>query len=156
LREPKVRDYTCGLAVTIVGLGLYSYRVRELMASLILFSVAFFFLALVVLGAILVWCASKQVAIWTPPLSRKVIAFSRRLITAYARSSVSTSRAFAEKVNPACAIRFRRTRRWLLQFRRPMNLGYAIRPAWGLKMEIPADIAPARAPQRSWEERRGA
>jgi hypothetical protein len=88
LREPKIRDYTCGLVVTIVGLGLYSYRVRELMASLVLFSVAFFFLALVALGALLVWCASKQVAIWTRPLSRNVVAFSRRLLTAYARSAL--------------------------------------------------------------------
>ena len=67
-------------------LGSASYAVRELLASLALLSVAFFFLALVALGGLLVWCASKQVAIWTRPASRNVIAFSRRLITAYARS----------------------------------------------------------------------
>jgi hypothetical protein len=69
----------------IVGLGLYSFYVRELLASLLLFSVAFFFLSLVVLGVFLVWCASEQVAIWTGPASRNVIALSRRLIAAYAR-----------------------------------------------------------------------
>jgi hypothetical protein len=85
LREIKIRDYTCGLVVTIVGLGLYSYYVRELMAALTLFSAAFFFLALVGLGALLVWSASVQVAIWARPASRNVIAFSRRLIAAYAK-----------------------------------------------------------------------
>jgi hypothetical protein len=85
LREIKIRDYTCGLLVTIVGLGLYSYYVRELMAALTLFSVAFFFLALVGLAALLVWSASVQVAIWARPASRNVIAFTRRLIAAYAR-----------------------------------------------------------------------
>ena len=85
MREIKIRDYTCGLIVTIVGLGLYSYYVRELMAALTLFSVAFFVLALVGLGGLLVWCVSVQVAIWARPASRNVIAFSRRLLTAYAR-----------------------------------------------------------------------
>ena len=65
--------------------GTVSYAVRELLASLALFIVASFFLALVALGALLVWGATKQVAIWTRPLSRNVIAFSRRLITPYAR-----------------------------------------------------------------------
>jgi len=85
LREIRIRDYTCGLIVTIVGLGLYSYYVRELTAALTLFSVAFFVLALVGLGGLLVWCVSVQVAIWARPASRNVIAFSRRLLTAYAR-----------------------------------------------------------------------
>jgi hypothetical protein len=85
LREIKIRDYMCGLIVTIVGLGLYSYYVRELLAALTLFSVAFFFLALVGLGALLVWSASVQVAIWARPVSRSTIAFSRRLIAAYAK-----------------------------------------------------------------------
>jgi hypothetical protein len=85
VREIKIRDYTCGLIVAIVGLGLYSYYVRELLASLALFSVAFFFLALVALGALLVWCAAEQAALWAMPVSRNVLAFSRRLIAAYGR-----------------------------------------------------------------------
>ena len=85
MREIKIRDYTCGLIVTIVGLGLYSYYVRELLAALTLFSVAFFLLALVGLGALLVWSAGVQVAIWATPASRNVMAFSRRLIAAYAK-----------------------------------------------------------------------
>ena len=64
---------------------LYSYYVRELLAALTLFSMAFFFLALVGLGALLIWCASVQVAIWATPASRNMIAFSRRLIAAYAK-----------------------------------------------------------------------
>jgi len=71
--------------VTIAGLALYSYYVRELLAALTLFSLAFFFLALVGLGALLIWSASVQVAIWATPASRNVMAFSRRLIAAYAK-----------------------------------------------------------------------
>ena len=85
LPEIKIRDYSCGLTVTIVGLGLYSYYVRELLAALTLFSLAFFFLALVGLAALLVWSATVQMAIWARPASRNVIAFSRRLIAGYAR-----------------------------------------------------------------------
>ena len=85
MREKKIRDYSSGLIVTIVGLALYSYYVRELLAALTIFSVAFFFLALVGLGALLVWCASVQVALWAMPASRSLIAFSRRVIAAYAR-----------------------------------------------------------------------
>jgi hypothetical protein len=85
LREIKIRDFSSGLIVTVVGLGLYSYYTRELLAALTIFSVAFFFLALVGLGALLVWCASVQAAIWARPASRNVIAFSRRLIAAYAK-----------------------------------------------------------------------
>jgi hypothetical protein len=70
----------------IVGLGLYSYNVREFLASLALFTAVFFFLGLVALAVFLLWCASVQVAIWTPPASRNMIAFSRRLISAYART----------------------------------------------------------------------
>lgn len=85
MREIKTRDYACGLILTIAGLGLYSYYVRELMAALTIFSVAFFALALVGLGAVLVWSASVQVAIWATPASRNILAFSRRLIAAHAK-----------------------------------------------------------------------
>jgi len=85
LREIKIRDYTCGLIIAIVGLGLYSYYVRELVAALTLFSIAFFSLAVTGLAALLVWCASVQAAVWARPASRNVIAFSRRLLAAYAR-----------------------------------------------------------------------
>jgi len=85
LREIKIRDYTSGVIVTIVGLALYSYYVRELLAALTLFSVAFFILALIALGAFLVWCASVQVAIWARPASRNMLALSRRLVAAPAK-----------------------------------------------------------------------
>jgi hypothetical protein len=51
----------------IVGLGFYSYYVRELLASLVLFTAAFSFLCLMTLGAFLIWCACKKVAIWIRP-----------------------------------------------------------------------------------------
>jgi len=85
LREIKIRDYTCGLIMTVAGLGLYSYYVRELMAALTIFSVAFFFLTLVGLAGLLIWTASVQLTIWARPASRNVIAYSRRLIAAYAK-----------------------------------------------------------------------
>jgi hypothetical protein len=72
--------------MVIVGLGLYSYYVRELMASLVLFTGFFLVLGVLALGVFLVWCAAVKVAIWTPPTSRIVIALSRRLIAAYAKS----------------------------------------------------------------------
>lgn len=85
MREIKISNFSYGLIVTIAGLGLYSYYVRELLAALTIFSVAFFFLALVGLGALLVWSASVQVAVWATPASRNVIAYSRRLIAVYAK-----------------------------------------------------------------------
>jgi hypothetical protein len=75
----------CGLSVVIVGFGLYSYYVRELLASLVLFTAACFIVGLVTIGAFLIWCAGEKVAIWIPPASRNMIALSRRLITAYTR-----------------------------------------------------------------------
>jgi hypothetical protein len=76
LRKLKALDYTCGLGATIVGLGLYSYYVRELLASLFLFSAIFFSTALVVLILFLAWSASKQVALWSRPASRNAIALA--------------------------------------------------------------------------------
>ena len=85
MREIKAIEYTCGSSVVVAGLGLYSYQVRELLAALVLFTAAFFFLGLVALGVFLIWCASEKVAIWTGPASRSMIALSRRLMTAYTR-----------------------------------------------------------------------
>jgi len=65
--------------VVIVCLGLYSYYVRELLASLLLFSVGFILLGMVVLGLFLIWHTSVQVVIWTRPASPSMIALSRRL-----------------------------------------------------------------------------
>jgi len=84
LRAPKISECACGLVVTILGLGFSSYYVRELLVSLALFSVAFLVLALGVLAAILLWWASEQLAGWSAPASRKVLALSRRLLATYA------------------------------------------------------------------------
>ena len=72
--------------MTIVGFGLYSYYVRELLASLALFAGAFFLLGALAFGAFLAWSAFEKVVRWTPPASRNIVALSRRLIAAYARS----------------------------------------------------------------------
>ena len=85
MREIKIAEYTCGIGAVIVGLGLYSYYVRELLASLLLFSVLFFLLGLTAIGMFFIWSASTKLAIWTVPASRNVVAFSRRLFAAYAR-----------------------------------------------------------------------
>ena len=76
LGKIKIRNYTCGLAVTIVAFGLYSYYVRELLASLLLFSALFLAVGLIVLGAVLAWHASKQVALWSRLVSRNVMALT--------------------------------------------------------------------------------
>jgi hypothetical protein len=86
MSEIKVAEYTCGISAGIVGLGLYSYYVRELLASLLLFSAMFFFLGLVAAGIFFIWVVSEQIVIWTVPASRNVIAFSRRFVAAYART----------------------------------------------------------------------
>jgi peptidoglycan/LPS O-acetylase OafA/YrhL len=86
LHTPKIRVCACGLVVTVLGLGFSSYFIRELLVSLALFSVAFLSLALTILAAILVWWASEQLANRSGRASRKVMAFSRRLIATYARS----------------------------------------------------------------------
>jgi hypothetical protein len=85
LRTPKIRECAGALVVPILGLGFSSYYIRALLVSLALFSVAFLSLALTVVAAILLWWASEQLAGWSGPASRKVLAFSRRLIASYAR-----------------------------------------------------------------------
>ena len=57
----------------IVGLGLYSFYVRQLLASLFLFSAIFFSFGLMVLTVFLSWSASKQVARWGRSASRNVV-----------------------------------------------------------------------------------
>ena len=76
---------TSGLVITIAGLDLYSYYVHELLVSLVLFTLVFLILALATFAAVFLWWASEQLANRSGPVSRKVIAFSRRLIAAYAR-----------------------------------------------------------------------
>jgi hypothetical protein len=85
LRLIETTGYTFGIGAATVGLGLYSYSVRELLASLFLFSAAFFFLGLLAAGLFTIWSASEQLANWSVPASRNATAFSRRLIAAHAR-----------------------------------------------------------------------
>src|SRR5579862_849752 len=76
LRGHRAMQCTCGISALIVGLGLYSYYVRELLASLVLFTGAFFVLGLVALVMYLLWCAGEKLAKWTPTASRNMIVFS--------------------------------------------------------------------------------
>jgi hypothetical protein len=85
LRRANTIKCTCGLIVTTIGLDLYSYHVHELLVSLAVFTVAYLVLALTALAAVFLWWSGEQLANRTGPASRRVIAFSRRLIAAYAR-----------------------------------------------------------------------
>ncbi len=73
LEKIRIRNYTCGFALTSVALGLYSYYVRELLASLVLFSALFLAMGLIVLGGVLAWHAGKQVAHWSKLESQTAI-----------------------------------------------------------------------------------
>jgi hypothetical protein len=56
----------------VLGLNLYFYRVRELLACWLFFSILFVVLALLVLGAALAWYAGKWATDWartTMPLT---------------------------------------------------------------------------------------
>lgn len=86
MHKAKNRGYTCGLATAIAGLSLFSYHVRELLAAMALFSLVFFLATMVALGGFYLWRASDYLVTWTGPSSQDVVAFSRRLIAAYARS----------------------------------------------------------------------
>jgi hypothetical protein len=74
-----------GFGAVIVEPAVSSYYVRELLAFLVLFAGAFLVLLVAALGIYLAWCAVVKVAMWTPPASRSVIAFSRRFIAAHAK-----------------------------------------------------------------------
>jgi hypothetical protein len=76
LRKLKALDYSYGFAVMIVGLGLYSFYVRELLASLFVFSAIFFVFGLIVLTLFLSWTASRRVALWSRSASRSVLALA--------------------------------------------------------------------------------
>src|SRR5579863_8454269 len=78
LGKIRIRSYTCGLAATIVGFCLYSYYVRELLASLFLFSALFLAAGLIVLSVVLAWYASKQAALWSRFALRSAIALASK------------------------------------------------------------------------------
>jgi hypothetical protein len=69
LRESHYVSQLFGL---VLGLSLYSYRVRELLACWLFFMILFVVLALLVLGAVLAWYAGKWTTDWactTVPLT---------------------------------------------------------------------------------------
>ena len=114
LSEIKIRDYICGLLVTIVGIGLYSYYVRELMAALTLFSMQGIFLC-VSCGARRASClemrrrASRHLG--HACVAQIFVVFSRRLIAAYARAS--NGYASRRKIRDCAQVNRRRSYRCL-------------------------------------------
>jgi len=48
----------------LVGLSLYSYHVRELLACWIFFGLLFVTVALMILGGVLAWHAAKKASSW--------------------------------------------------------------------------------------------
>lgn len=80
MRGLKTTECTCGLIVVVVGFGLYSYRVRELLASLVLFTMGFVLLGAAAFGAFLIWFASDAIAVRTAPASHKLVTLSRHFI----------------------------------------------------------------------------
>jgi hypothetical protein len=70
----RTRNYAWAIAAVAMGLGLHFYYMREMLASLVLFSLLFFSLSLVVLGVLLVGYTGVQVATWAGSASRVVIA----------------------------------------------------------------------------------
>jgi len=85
LRPRKRFEFLCELVIVVAGFDLYSYHVHELLVSLALFSVAFLLLAITLVAAVLLWWASEQLANKSGPHLAKLIAFSRRLMAAYAK-----------------------------------------------------------------------
>lgn len=79
MNKPNASIYAWAAGLTIVGLSLHFYYVRELVVSMALFSVAFFSLTLAFLGAFLVSYAGKQVAVWARPAARSADSLPRDL-----------------------------------------------------------------------------
>lgn len=75
----------CTVSAVIVGLGLYSFYVRELLASLALFTGAFLLLGLALFAVFLLGWAVLQAFLWAGPAARNAIAYSRRLVAANAK-----------------------------------------------------------------------
>jgi hypothetical protein len=71
----RTSNYLWTMGAVAMGLGLHFYYVREMLASLALFSLLFFSVAAVVLGVFVVWLAGNQAAAWAGPASRAVTAF---------------------------------------------------------------------------------
>ena len=85
MTRTSIAKRTCGMGITIAVLDLYSYHVHELLVSLALFTGVFLILALATFVAVFLWWASEQLLGRTGPASRRLIAFSRRIIAIYER-----------------------------------------------------------------------
>ena len=80
MSRPNASNYAWATGVMIAGLGLYFYYVRELVASMLIFSTVFFLLSLLVLSGFFVWYAGKQVLAWSRPVSQDAIKLFRSFV----------------------------------------------------------------------------
>jgi hypothetical protein len=64
VRQPRESHRVSQLTGLVLGLSLYSYRVRELLACWLFFFLMFVVLALVFLGGVLAWYAGQSGAHW--------------------------------------------------------------------------------------------
>jgi hypothetical protein len=85
VRVPGIIKCTVGSLLTIVALDVYSYRMHELLVSLALFSAVFLLVVLSTLSTVLLCWAGKQLASRALGASRRVIAYSRGIISAHAK-----------------------------------------------------------------------
>jgi hypothetical protein len=70
----RTSNYLWAMGAVAMGLGLHFYYVREMLASLALFSLLFFSVTAVVLSVFVVWYVGNQTATWAGPASRAVTA----------------------------------------------------------------------------------
>jgi hypothetical protein len=84
----KANDFACGMAVMVLGVGLNFYSASELLATLLLFSVAFSLLGLVGVTALCACYAGKRVAVWARTALPNVTGLPRGL-AAHARSGTA-------------------------------------------------------------------
>jgi hypothetical protein len=65
LRQLRESHHVSQVSGFLLGLSLYSYRVRELLACWLFFILLFVVLALLILGGVLAWYAWIYAAQWT-------------------------------------------------------------------------------------------
>ena len=73
--RPRTSNYLWAMSVVAAGLSMHFYYVREMLASLALFSLLFFPMAAVVLSVFAAWYGCNQAATWAGPTSRALTSF---------------------------------------------------------------------------------
>jgi len=63
----NVSNFAWAIGVIFAVLGLHFYYVREIVASMVLFSVMFFSVGLAVLTVFFIWYAGNRIVVWARP-----------------------------------------------------------------------------------------